>query len=286
MLDRMNDRPVSHRVRTRAGEVVVDELGSGPTVLLLPAAAHLRGDWDLVRPALAAEFRTIAVDWPGHGDSPAPDPGWAATAAGFADVVEDVVDHVRAGDEPVGLLGNSVGGFAAARFAARRPADAGALVLVDSGGFVPITALVRAFGAAMGRPAVLHRIYPWFSRWYMRDASPFGARVRAAAIATARRPGTTELLSALWRSFSTPAADVRREAAAITAPTLAVWGARDPVLPTRVGRIAADAVPGARMVVLDTGHVPFASRPDAFTSAVVPFLRAAAAARCGSDRAR
>lgn len=279
MLGRVNDRPVSHRVPTRAGEVVVDELGSGPTVLLLPAAGHVRGDWDLVRPPLAAEFRTVALDWPGHGDSPAPDPGWTASAAAFADVVEDVVDRVRAGDEPVALMGNSVGGFAAARFAARRPADTGAVVLVDSGGFTPLTPPVRAFSAAMGRPGFLRRIYPWFARWYLHDRSPFGLRVREQAVATARRAGTTELLSAVWRSFATPAADVRPEAGAITAPVLAVWGERDPVIPVRVGRGAVAAIPGARMVVLDTGHVPFAGRPDAVTSVVLPFLREAATAR-------
>jgi pimeloyl-ACP methyl ester carboxylesterase len=228
----------------------------------------------------------VAVDWPGHGDSPAPDPRWTGTAAGFADVVEDVVDRVRSDGEPVALIGNSVGGFAAARFAARRPADAAALVLVDSGGFVPVTPLTRAFAGAMGRPAVLRGIYPWFARWYMRDGGPFGTEVARLATATARRPGTTELLSALWRSFCTPQADVRGEAGAITAPTLAVWGSRDPVLPTRAGRAAAAAIPGARLTLLDTGHVPFASRPDEFTAAVLPFLRAAIAARRGEDHGR
>jgi pimeloyl-ACP methyl ester carboxylesterase len=65
---------------TRAGRLAFDELGAGPGLLLLPAA-HERHDWDGVRPALADRFRTIALDWPGHGDSPMPPPPVGPAAA-------------------------------------------------------------------------------------------------------------------------------------------------------------------------------------------------------------
>src|SRR5262245_22240085 len=120
-------------ITTRAGKIHYDESGAGPTLLLMAAGAHDRHDWDLVRPRLAERFRTVAIDWPGHGGSPLPAPGWTSDAAGFADVVEDVVDTL--GGSPVAVMGNSIGGFVAGRLAARRPDRVSALVLVDSGGF-------------------------------------------------------------------------------------------------------------------------------------------------------
>jgi len=257
-------------VPTRAGRLAFDELGAGPGLLLLPAGAHDRHDWDGVRPALAERFRTIALDWPGHGDSPMPPASGRASAATFADAVEDVVDALDLA--PVALVGNSVGGFAAARLAIRRPRVVGALVLVDSGGFAGPTLRSRAFCAAMSRPWFLRAIYPWFAARYLHARDGAALRIRDAAVDAARRPGTTEILNGLWRSFSGPEHDLRADAGGISAPTLLVWGVHDPVVPPRAGRRAAAAIPGARLIVLDAGHVPFADRPEAFLAAVLPFL--------------
>jgi pimeloyl-ACP methyl ester carboxylesterase len=257
-------------VPTRAGRLAFDELGAGPGLLLLSAAAHDRHDWDGVRPALAERFRTIALDWPGHGDSPMPPAPWHASAAMFADAVEDVVDALDLA--PVAVVGNSVGGFAAARLAIRRPQVVSALVLVDSGGFDGPTLRSRAFCAAMSRPWFLRAIYPWFAARYLHARDGAAVRIRDAAVAAARRPGTTEILNGLWRSFSGPEHDLRADAGGISAPTLLVWGVHDPVVPPRLGRRAAAIIPGARLIVLDAGHVPFADRPEAFLAAVLPFL--------------
>jgi pimeloyl-ACP methyl ester carboxylesterase len=119
-----------------------------------------------------------------------------------------------------------------------------ALVLVDSGGFAGPTLRSRAFCAAMSRPWFLRAIYPWFAARYLHARDGAALRIRDAAVDAARRPGTTEILSALWGSFSGPEHDLR----------------------------AAAMIPGARLIVLDAGHVPFADRPEAFLAAVLPFL--------------
>src|SRR5512143_1089533 len=110
---------VTADVETRAGPVRFDAIGQGPPLVLLSTAAHNRGDWDPVRDHLSRRFRTIAFDWPGHGESPPPVAGWTPSAPGFADVVEDVVDALDL--EPAVFMGNSIGGFASARLALRHP---------------------------------------------------------------------------------------------------------------------------------------------------------------------
>ena len=58
------------------------------------------------------------------------------------------------------------------------------------------------------------------------------------------------------------------------------------MVPPRLGRRAAATIPGARLIVLDAGHVAFADRPEAFLAAVLPFLeptRRRAPHRSGHD---
>ena len=44
------------------------------------------------------------------------------------------------------------------------------------------------------------------------------------------------------------------------------------MIPVRVGRRLATSIPGARLAVLDTGHVPHTSDPAAVARELVPFL--------------
>ncbi|HEX4362129.1 MAG TPA: alpha/beta hydrolase [Pseudonocardia sp.] len=259
-------------VRTRAGELAYDELGTGAPLLLVHSAAHDRRDWDAIRTELAGRYRTVAVDLPAHGESPAPRSDWQPSAAGIADLVEDVVDRLGLG--PTSVLGSSVGGFAAARLAIRRPEAVRALVLVDHGGFGDYPLGVRLFCRALGLPPLLRLLYPGFARTYMRSSSAHDRAVLREAQRLRRRPARAEVVAGLWRSFPGPEHSLESRAGEITAPTLIVWGRRDPVIPISAGRRAGELIPGARFVSMDTGHLPFTSDPAGFLAHVLPFLAA------------
>jgi pimeloyl-ACP methyl ester carboxylesterase len=259
-------------LETSAGPVHYDERGAGAPVVLLPSGAHDHHDYDELRALLPPDrFRTIALDWPAHGASP---PGARpASVTRFADVAEALVAAV-APDGAV-VVGNSVGGFSAARLAIRRPELVKGLVLVDSGGFAGRPPHVRLFCALMARPGFLRRIYPSFSARYMRARTDADRRAQATGVATTRADPGLRAVAELWRSFASPEHDLRADAHRIAAPTLVIWGRRDPVIPVRLGRKIAALVPGARMVVLDTGHVPHTTDPGAVARALVPFADAA-----------
>jgi pimeloyl-ACP methyl ester carboxylesterase len=254
-------------LETTRGPIAYDERGSGDAVVMLSSGAHDRHDFDRLRELLPGGLRSIALDWPGHGESP---PGSEpASAMGFADVAEELV--ARLAPEGAIVLGNSVGGFAAARLAIRRPELVRGLVLVDSGGFLPRSLQVRAFCSLMARPRFLRAIYPWFANRYMRPQGEADRRARDIGIATTRRDPGLATVSGLWRSFSSPEHDLRQVAASIQAPTLAIWGAKDPVIPLKAGRTIAATIPGARLELLDTGHAPQVSDPEGFAAIFVPF---------------
>ncbi len=258
-------------LETTRGPIAYDERGSGNPVVLLSSGAHDRHDFDQLRELLPDGFRSIAPDWPGHGESPAGNE--PASAMGFADVAEELVAQLA--PEGAIVLGNSVGGFAAARLAIRRPELVRALVLVDSGGFLPRSPQVRIFCALMARPRFLRAIYPWFANRYMRPQGEADRRVRDVGIATTRQDPGLAAVSGLWRSFSSPEHDLREEAASIQAPTLVVWGRKDPVIPLKAGRMIAATIPGAHLELLDTGHAPQVSDPGGFATIFVPFAERA-----------
>ncbi|HZR45291.1 MAG TPA: alpha/beta hydrolase [Candidatus Manganitrophaceae bacterium] len=262
-------------VKTRAGRVAVEQRGSGAPVLLLHANPGDHRDFDAVVPALAARYRTLAVDWPGYGESaPLPSPR-SASAMLMAEVLEDLVD--RLGLAPAILVGNSIGGYAAARLAIDRPRKVRALVLVDTGGFTPYHILKRLFCRFKGKDFITRRIAGRYAEFYLKRRNRVVEQIIARTYAGQSDPARVAVDAAMWRSFLDPDHDLRGRAARITAPTLLVWGREDPVLPIGVdAQTALRCIPGSRLVALDTGHEPFAEDPEAFLAAVMPFLEEAA----------
>jgi len=258
-------------IQTRAGRVAYNEAGGGPTVLLLHATLHDRHDFDPIVEALARRYRTIAVDWPGHGDSDPVDATVEPSAPLFADVLEDVVDGL--GLSRVVLVGNSVGGFAAARLAISRPECVAGLVLVNTGGFVPLNALSRTFCRVLGTPAVFRRAAPLFIRGYMKARTDSDRQIIERASAVAKTAEGVRIGTGLWRSFATPAHDLRSRAAELSVPTLIVWGRKDIAIPLRAGHVTHDVIRGSRLEIVDTGHVVFSSDPDGFLGIAEPFLQ-------------
>ncbi|MGF6882670.1 pimeloyl-ACP methyl ester carboxylesterase [Nocardia sp. GAS34] len=261
-------------VTTRAGRIHVAERGDGPPVVLLHATGHDHHDFDPVIDRLAEGFRVFAVDWPGHGESDPLPRGMSASAVLFADVLEEVVEGL--GIEAATVIGNSVGGYAAARLAAAHPERVSRLVLVNTGGYTGRGPLVRVACRMLGIPALARIIFPRLIPRYMRARSENDRVVEANAIARARTSQGAELIAGLWRSFTDPAYDLR--GTRILAPTLLVWGTLDIVLPLREVRSVQAALPDAELATLETGHVVFSSDPGGFLTHVTQFLHRADAA--------
>jgi pimeloyl-ACP methyl ester carboxylesterase len=259
-------------VDTRVGKIAYSDTGEGPVVVLLHATLHDRHDFDAITPSLRRDHRVIALDWPGHGDSPALAPNYRPTAASFADALADAVAALDL--PPAAFIGNSVGGFAAARLAITDPQRVSRLVLVNTGGFVSNPA-TKIYCRAMGTPAVMKRVLPRFIPSYMKATSDTDHAIQQRAVARARTREGVDLTAALWRSFAAPEHNLRPHADRITAPCLVIWGSKDTAGPMLIGRATAAAIPGSRLEVLPTGHVVFSSDPERFLAIATPFLAAA-----------
>jgi pimeloyl-ACP methyl ester carboxylesterase len=256
-------------VTTALGPVAVTVRGAGSPVLLLHANPGDGRDYAAVVPALAERHTTYAVDWPAYGGSPAPPEPGTTTAMDYAGILPEVLAGL--GIRRTALIGNSVGGYTAARLAITHPGAVSALVLVNGGGFTRHNPLTRVVTRLKGTETVTRALAGRLPRVYLRERTPVVREMLARDEARRGDRAGVAVEAAIWRSLTAGDHDLRTRAAQITAPTLLLWGTRDPIL-GRDGRSARRSMPQATWHPLPTGHAPFAEDPHAFLAAVLPFL--------------
>jgi pimeloyl-ACP methyl ester carboxylesterase len=131
--------PEDHQVILRAMRFHYLDWGTAgsPAVVFLHGGGQTAHTWDLVCLALRPDYRCLALDQRGHGDSEwsyALDYGWEA----HADDVAAFVDHL--GLARFALVGMSMGCINALHYAIRHPERLTALVAVDAGPSVRVAA--------------------------------------------------------------------------------------------------------------------------------------------------
>jgi 3-oxoadipate enol-lactonase len=224
------------------------------------------GMWDDQLPALAERFRVLRYDQRGHGRSPAP-PG-PYTIAELAGDALDLLD--RLGLERVSFCGVSLGGMTGMWLAVNAPERLDRLALCCTSAYLPPrenwaerAATARAGGMEALVDAALER---WFT--------PALARLRPDAVERTRRA----LLSVSAEGYAgcceaIAAHDLRAELGSIRAPTLVLAASDDPATPPEHARLIAQAVEGARLLVLERGrHLVAVEQPGEFARAVLAHL--------------
>lgn len=251
------------------GTIAYRDSGRGNPVILIHAAGHDHHDFDSIAEKLKEKYRVLALDLPGHGRSSMPAAVDAATAMQMADAVEQFILKQTA--EPVILIGNSVGGYSSVRFALRHPQMVRALVLVNSGGFHDPTFSGRMFTSLKGTEWFTSLMWNKFPETYLKQRNPAAEEI-LARIRMGKTDEAIALNASIWRSFNDPEHDLRAAAAKVNVPALLLWGESDPVIPGEIARKAVQIIPGAKLVLVNTGHSPFAEAPEEFLKHLTPFL--------------
>jgi 4,5:9,10-diseco-3-hydroxy-5,9,17-trioxoandrosta-1(10),2-diene-4-oate hydrolase len=267
-----------------------DSGGSGPILLCLHAIGHGAGDFRDLSRRLRGSHRVMALDFPGHGRSAAEDR--PACGLRYTELLGRFVDALRPGTsafDSVTLLGNSIGGAVAIRYALRHPTRVNALVLCDSGGLRRVGLPERLFTAAFAQFFATGRRraawFPWaFAHYYqrvLRNAPAWEQRDRIVRSAFEIAPA----LEQAWRSFGSVEESLWWSLPQIRCPVLAAWANRDIILPLTRHAPALQCIPTLRLETFDGGHAAFLEDPDRFEQALrrfladVPVTRAAPAMR-------
>jgi 4,5:9,10-diseco-3-hydroxy-5,9,17-trioxoandrosta-1(10),2-diene-4-oate hydrolase len=229
-------------------------------------------------PVFAKSFRVIAVDQPGFGLSDKPtehDQYFTHSARALHDLFDEL------GIKKAHLLGNSLGGGTAVRFALDHPDRAGRLVLMGPGGlslnvFSPDpTEGVRklsSFGRAPSREKLEE-----FLRVMVFDQKLITDELIDERFAAASSPESLRAMAAMGKSFTQPATFEQgmlwREAYRLRQRVLLVWGREDRVNPLDGALLALKLIPRAQLHVFGgCGHWAQLEKFDEFNRLAMDFL--------------
>lgn len=256
------------------------DVGRGIPVVMLPGADGMKETFRYQIPAFASRHRVIVADVRDRLD---PDD----TFDRLADDVAELMDDRGVGSAV--LMGQSLGGAVAMRFALRYPERVRALVVSNSlthvtlehvglnrTGLIPLARLTSRY---LPTPAsrALARIWSRVGVW-VYDDSPGWANVVDYVLWTGPRTVPSSVSKGRVDLFRQ--VDLRSDLALIRVPTLVIHGERDTYMPPHWWRDILSAVPGARSVEIpETGHCSHISMPGAFNRAVLQWLRQTAASQ-------
>lgn len=259
----------------------VVEAGAGEPVVLLHGLSGHAESWAKNILPLAERFRVLAVDMIGHGLTDKPDRPYLLPA-----FVEHLRDLMRAaGASSAHLVGQSLGGWAAAWLALEHPEEVRTLTLVTSAG-LKVTLETDRLGQLQSQVrAVTQRALDAPTRESVRTRLEWLMHQPASV--------TDELVEVRYRIFTRP--DSRRTMArmvddvtgsanleyALTedrlrrldVPTLVLWTRHNPTTPWEEGEAAAQVIRESRFELMEgCAHWPQFEDPVRFNALVLAFL--------------
>lgn len=231
-------------------------------------------------PVFAKRFRVLAVDQPGFGrsDKPTQHGQYFTHSATYLNELLDVL-----GVERAHVLGNSLGGGTAVRFALNHPERAGRLVLMGPGGlslnvFAPDpTEGVKKLAAFAAPPGPSKEKLAEFLRTMVYDQSLITDELIDERFASASTPESLAAMKAMGASFMNPdtveEGFLWREAHRLRQRVLLIWGREDRVNPIDGALVALKLIPRAQLHVFGRcGHWAQLEKFDEFNRIAQEFL--------------
>ena len=268
---------------TTKTELHYETHGDGDPVLCLHGLGACLYTWrNLIEP-LSQSHKLILVDLKGCGESPKPRDG-RYSVQDQAELIYRFIQHHDLRN--LTLIGTSYGGavslMVATMLCEMDPARLSKLILIDSAGYddslpwhlkllkTPVLGWLSIYlpPSKASTRRVLRYVY--YNRrlitkeqveTYSKPIRSPGAR--QAVLQTARQavPKNIDELTPKYKD--------------ICVPTLIVWGEEDKVIPLKIGKMLAEAIPDSKLVVLpEVGHAPQEEAPEKTIPLILEFLDA------------
>lgn len=227
-------------------------------------------DWLKVIPELESKYHVLAMDLPGFGRST--DPGGRYSPTNYAKVISWLVKKYANG--PVVVVGHSMGGAVALRYASDFPAQVSKLVLVDVAGILERTAFAKHSAEL---PLNEHVGPNPIRRLTSKVKNVAGALVELTVAVTDiskvinandiiwnnvffQRPNMNAAMALIQEDFSHAIKTLPHEVSII-------WGGEDNVAPLRTGQMLAGRLPKASLSVIPScQHMPMVTHAQEFNS--------------------
>ena len=265
--------PVTKDVTVLGQKLHYLEAGRGEPVILLHGSGGEGARWMPTIKGLAPDFRVIALDQIGFGQSDKPLTIYhSGVFSGFLTAFMKAV-----GVQKASLVGQSMGAGVALHTAVHNPQLVERMVLVNGGGYRSASAPPRSsapdwHARQIANAGTLAESREYMEKLYYDHSFVTDELVEHNLILRLRSAYTIE---------STQTANERglggvteSEVRAIKTPTLLVWGANDKLSPPANGERLNAAISGSRMVLIDkAGHYPFLEHTEKFNQLVREFLK-------------
>ena len=229
-------------------------------VVFIHGSGGNAGLWRKVMEELEGEYRSLAIDLPGHGLSQGEGIKGVAETAHF---LKDFLDALEL--KNVVLGGHSFGGAVVQEIALRYAQKLKALLLIGTG------ARLRVLPEAleMMRKMAFGEIPPQFHPWgFAEKASP-------EIIAEGEREwAKTGSLARYYDFVSCDQFDIIGEVEKIRLPVLISCGKEDRLTPVKYSEFLKQKISGSTMEVIDgAGHLVMLENPRGLSQAILRFLR-------------
>jgi pimeloyl-ACP methyl ester carboxylesterase len=275
-----------HHAIARGINIHYVEGGSGDAVLLVPGWPQSWYAWRHVMPALANNYRVIAIDPPGLGGSDRPTAYDTATIAGHFDAFLDVLKLDRAE-----FIGHDIGAWIGYAYAVRHPDRVRRLALIDAAipGIAPADTFALtpdhinrtwhfSFNALPDLPEALvagrERMY---LAWLFNSRSVNKSAIDADTITEYTRvyaaPGAMQSGFAYYRAIFDSIAQNRQTAATkLAMPVLAIGGAQwmGPMMQKMVAPVATNL---RVEIIAGSGHFVPEEAPAEVARVLLEFMR-------------
>ena len=246
--------------------VSVEGRDGGPTLMLSHAMGCTMRMWEPQMAALTQSFRVIRYDRRGHGKSGVPPGPYSSERLG-RDVLA-ILDDLNI--DKVHWCGLSLGGVEGQWLGAHAPERFDKIILANTNCYYPdptnwynrINA-VKEGGLASVADML---IAGWLTEDFRERAPQVSASLKAMLTASPVQGylACCEVLSTL---------DQRTLLPNIKSPTLVIAGRHDMSAPIASGEFIRSHIPGAALTIIDAAHISNVEQPDAFTEAVIGFLK-------------
>ncbi|SMX42433.1 alpha/beta fold hydrolase [Octadecabacter ascidiaceicola] len=221
--------------------------GAGEPVVLLHGVGMQSAAWGPQIDALQSDYRVLAVDLPGHGDSD-PLPPTSALPA-YVEWLDDVVSTFDLG--PINLAGHSMGALIAAGYAVSFPEMTRRVALLN--GVYRRDAAAHA--AVVARAAeICHGkidIETPLTRWFGTSATDVTARAKGSEWLNAVDP---EAYGTAYSAFASGDRTYADKLSQIACPFLALTGDGDRNSTPEMSQAMAAQAQDGRAVVIEEGH--------------------------------
>jgi sigma-B regulation protein RsbQ len=262
-------------VATRHNVVVRGRAGA-PPMLFAHGYGCDQNMWRFVAPAFEDDHRVVLFDHVGAGrsDLTAYDEERHGSLAGYA---HDILDICRELDlRDVVFVGHSVSAMIGVLAAVEEPERFSKLVLVGPSPRYTDDGDYRGGFTASDIAEMLESLDSNYLGWSTAMAPVIMGNADRPELAAELAASFCRTEPRIARRFAhvTFTADNRADLSRVTTPTLVLQCTDDVIAPVSVGEYVRDAIPGARMVLIEaTGHCPNLSAPGPTVAAIADFVR-------------